>query len=106
MKRPVSPEERKSAHDKGLSRRKIFKNAALAASALPLVDSITGRADAQQAAPAGQPAAGAAPGRGGPRVVPGGTGPIKVLLITKFHPFEREPIFLTFDSFGKDITWT
>jgi len=99
MKQPGKPDGTKN-----VSRRKIFKGAAAAAAALPLVDSLTGRASAQQA-----PAAGAAPaaGRGGGRGNPqGGTGAIKVLLITKFHPFDREPFFQMFDALGKDITWT
>jgi uncharacterized protein len=35
----------------------------------------------------------------------GGTGPIKMLLITKAHPYEREPFYQMFDSFGQDVTW-
>jgi len=88
--------------DGRVSRRNMIGTAAAAASALPLI--------AQAQAPAQPPAAAAAPGggrgRGGPRITPGGTGPIRVLLITKFHPFNREPFFQMFDSFGSDITWT
>ncbi len=46
------------------------------------------------------------PPRGGPRVTQGGSGPIKVLLITGGHPYDREPFYSMFDSFGKEITWT
>jgi uncharacterized protein len=55
------------------------------------------------AAPAAQ-----APAGGGGRGVPqGGTGPIKVLVITKGHPCDpRERFFAMFDSMGSDITWT
>ena len=58
------------------------------------------------AAPTAAPPA-AAPGRGGPPRMPqGGRGPIKVLLITKGHEFEREPFFQMFDAIGNDITYT
>src|SRR3989338_9109518 len=39
------------------------------------------------------------------RVVQGGTGPIRMLLITKAHPYEREPYYQMFDSMGAAITW-
>src|SRR5271166_1220807 len=88
------------------TRRQIIGAAAAAASALPLM----AQAPAAQAPPAGQAPGGAAGrGRGGGRgrgMSPGGSGPIRVLLITKFHPFTREPFFQMFDSFGADITWT
>ena len=86
---------------KSLSRRGVFGAMAGAAAAVPIL------AQAQQ-----PPAAGAAPagrggrGAGGPRLSPGGSGPIKVLFITKYHPFDRENLFLTLDSMGQDITWT
>src|SRR5579872_3800521 len=86
-------------NEKRLSRRALLGGAALggAASMLPLLN-------AQAPQP---PAAGAQPaGRGGRGPTPGGTGPIKVLFISKFHPFDRENLFLTLDSMGKDITWT
>jgi type 1 glutamine amidotransferase len=91
---------------KSLSRRGMFGAMAGAAAAVPIL------AQAQQQAPAGAPPAGAAAGgrggRGGgaPRLTPGGSGPIKVLFITKYHPFDRENLFLTLDSMGQDITWT
>jgi uncharacterized protein len=53
------------------------------------------------APPAGQPPAGAAPAR----VTQGGTGPVRMLLITKAHPYDREPFYQMFDSMGSDITW-
>ncbi len=102
----------------GLSRRQLMGGAAAAAMALPLIGSLSGKADAGQAAQGGQaPAAGQAPnaagrggaggGRGGGGAMPqGGRGPIRVLLVTKFHPFERGPFFDMFDSFGDIITWT
>lgn len=94
-----------------VSRRKLVERAAVAASALPLMGSLL-QAQAPAQPPAGAPAAaggpaGAGRGRGGGRGPgPGGTGPIRVLFISRFHPFNREPLFLTLDSFGKDITWT
>jgi type 1 glutamine amidotransferase len=51
---------------------------------------------------AAAPAAGQA---AAPRVTQGGTGPIRMLLITKAHPYEREPFYQMFDSFGQDVTW-
>ena len=39
------------------------------------------------------------------RVTQGGTGPVRMLLITKAHPYEREPYYQMFDSMGSDITW-
>src|SRR5438093_837212 len=89
---------------------KLYAKAALVAAvmcvgALPLVGQ-------QGPAPAAQsPAAGRAGGRGGGNPAPpqGGTGPIKMLLITKTHPFDREPFYQMYDSFGADVTsrsWT
>lgn len=92
--------------DGRVSRRRIMSAAAAAASALPLIAQAP---QAAQAPPAGDTAAaGAGRGRGGRGrgMMPGGSGPIRVLLITKFHPFTREPFFQMFDSFGSDITWT
>jgi uncharacterized protein len=110
MNRILRPEKSAAGNDQpGVSRRRLFERAAMAASVAPLVGALKAQA------PQGAPGAGAAPqggaqagrGRGGGRgPTPGGTGPINVLLITKFHPFNREPFFQTFDSFGKDITWT
>src|SRR6187399_2740673 len=57
------------------------------------------------AAPAAGQAAGQAPANAAPRVTQGGTGPIKMLLITKTHGFEREPFYQMYDSFGADVTW-
>jgi len=54
---------------------------------------------------AGPAAAGQAPANAAPRVTQGGTGPIKMLLITKTHPFDREPFYQMYDSFGADVTW-
>jgi hypothetical protein len=87
-----------------LSRRGILGVIAAATAAVPLI------AQGQPApAPAGAPPAGGRGGRGAggpPRLTPGGTGPIKVLFITKYHPFDRENLFLTLDSMGDQITWT
>lgn len=66
------------------------------------------RLDAQAPAPpAAPPAAAAGQGRGGPPRMPqGGRGPIKVLVITKGHEFEREQFFTMLDALGNDITYT
>jgi hypothetical protein len=49
------------------------------------------------------PARGAAQGQR--RLTQGGTGPVRMLLITKAHAYEREPYYQMFDSMGADITW-
>ncbi len=96
---------RKDSHD-DVSRRALVKGVA-AASMAPLLS-----AQAPQGGPqsptAGQPAsaAGRAGGRGGRGPAQGGNGPIRVLFVSKFHPFDREGLFATLDSMGKDITWT
>jgi uncharacterized protein len=89
MKRAIVPEG--EVH---LSRRRMLSRTVTAASMLPVVSSLTGRLDAQNAPPRA------------PRTVQGGAGPIQVMLITKGHAFDRENFFLMFDSFGKEITWT
>ena len=46
-------------------------------------------------------------GGGGGRGMPqGGRGPVKVLIITRGHEFERQAFFELFDALGEDITWT
>src|SRR4051794_15601309 len=56
-------------------------------------------------APAGRGAPPAAPARGGgrgPQAPPqGGRGPIKVLVITRGHEFERQAFFELFDALGE-----
>ncbi len=42
----------------------------------------------------------------GRRMTQGGSGPIRVLLITKGHPFDRQNFFNLFDDLGDTITWT
>ena len=66
---------------------------------------------AGQGGAAGQAGAPAAPaargGRGGGGGMPqGGRGPIKVMVVTKGHAFEREPFFQMWDSWGSDVTWS
>jgi type 1 glutamine amidotransferase len=95
----------KKAGKSKLSRRTMFRAMAGAAAAVPLV------AQAQQPpAPGAQaPGRGAgAPGRGGGgRGNPqGGVGPVKVLFISSYHPFDRENLFVALDSMGQDISWT
>jgi uncharacterized protein len=89
-----------------LSRRGMMLRTAATVPLLPLVGSLAGQMSAQtpqgsgrggQSAPAGPPRA---------YVVQGGTGPLRVLLITGGHPFARDQFFSMFDSFGKEITWT
>src|SRR6476661_1407005 len=79
----------------------------------------TGRAVEGRQAPAGQTPAGQTPaggrgagqapagGRGAGRgPAQGGAGPLKVLFVSKGHPFDREGLFSTLDALGTDITWT
>lgn len=40
------------------------------------------------------------------RMTAGGRGPIKVLLITKGHGYDRQSFFAFFDALGEAITWT
>src|SRR5687767_3679810 len=63
---------------------------------------LAGQAPARQG---GAPAAQGAPARGG-GIPQGGRGPIKVMVVTKGHGYEREPFFQMWDSFGSDITWS
>jgi uncharacterized protein len=88
-----------AAFTQWLSRRRMLS---AAASILPVIGSVGGLIKAQQGPPAG--AQGGPPRM--PRITPGGTGPIKVLLITGGHPYDRESFYLMLDSFGKEITWT
>jgi type 1 glutamine amidotransferase len=75
-----------------LSRRSFLGQAAVAAAAAPMAI----RAQATNNTPAAAPA----------RLTPGGSGPIKVLFLTGYHPFDRENLFLALDSMGQEITWT
>src|SRR4051794_41158088 len=87
----------------------ILKKLSLAAAGVSVVALVASTALSGQAgAPAGQGAPAAPAGRGGgpPRLAQGGAGPIKVLLITKGHAFERQAFFELFDSLGDTITWT
>ncbi|HKY23198.1 MAG TPA: ThuA domain-containing protein [Vicinamibacterales bacterium] len=52
------------------------------------------------------PAAPAGKGSGGSGMPQGGRGPIKLLLITKGHGFERNPYFQMWDALGETVTWT
>ncbi len=91
-----------------LTRRALFGAAAAAATMLPAI------------APAQTPLADAdsAPlkptGAGGPinstsldgQMPQGGTGPIRVLFLSAYHPYDRENLFRMLDGFGRDISWT
>lgn len=95
---------KETAAPRRMSRRQVLSATAATASVLPLVAALAGPVVAQT--PQG-PTAGAEssqPRR--PRYPQGGTGPIRVLLITGGHGYDREPFFSMFDSFGKEITWT
>jgi hypothetical protein len=94
----IREEQMSKDESNNLSRRGMFGAMAGAAASMPIM------AQAQPAPPAG--AAAGRGGRGGGRGTPGGSGPLKVLFISKFHPFDRENLFQTLDSFGQDITWT
>jgi len=100
----MSKDEKKTS----LSRRGLMGLGAAIAAAAPFA----AQAQAPAAPPAGAPPAGAAGGRGGrgaggpPRLTPGGSGPIRVLFVSKYHPFDRENLFLAFDAMGSAITWT
>ncbi len=104
----VSPQK-----TQGMSRRRLIGGAAAAAIALPLAGTLAGKVAAQagQAPAAGQggnPAGrgAAAGGRGAAAMPQGGIGPIRVLLVSKFHGFDRAPFYDMFDSLGDIITWT
>ena len=60
-----------------------------------------GGAPARQGGAPGAPAA-----RGGGNAPQGGRGPIKVMVVTKGHTYDREPFFQMWDSWGSDITWS
>src|SRR5258706_8793739 len=62
---------------------------------------------AAQAPARGQGPEQARGGRGGGRgPAQGGAGPLKVLFVSKGHPFDREGLFTTLDALGTEITWT
>ena len=94
---------------KSLSRRGAFGAMAGAAVAVPLVSGVA------QGQGRGGPAANNGPlsptGAGVPidsiSIVgnQGGSGPIRVLFISSYHPFDRENLFRMLDRFGTDITW-
>ncbi len=101
MKKQTTSAER-AAH---ISRRKAFSLTAASAGLL-----LAGQAKSQNppgGGPQGGPQRGGAQGGPprGPRFTPGGTGPIKVMLVTRGHAFDRENFFAMFDTFGKEITW-
>ena len=61
----------------------------------------------QPAAPAAgaqAPAARGGGGRGGPPQ--GGSGPIRVMFVTKGHSYDREGLAVLLDSLGKEISWS
>jgi len=103
-----APRVREAAGRTGqsLSRRRMMLGTAAKASLLPLVGSLAGQLRAQTAQGTGGGAESAPPRSPRAYVVQGGTGPMRVLLITGGHAFARDPFFSVFDSFGKEITWT
>lgn len=95
-----------------LSRRSVVSGMAAvgaAAMTMPLV------APAQRGGP--QPITGTTPLRATGTGVPlasqsldglppqGGQGPIRVLFVSSYHPFDRANLFIMLDKFGSDITW-
>jgi uncharacterized protein len=83
---------------RSVSRRKVL----LAGAAASMSSFLSGQMPSSGTPPAGAPVAGHVT-----RPTQGGSGPIKVLFITKYHPFDREGLFSTLDeAMGKDITWT
>ena len=89
----------------------LLKKCAFIAAGVCLIAATAHVAGQAPAAPAGAqaPAGGRAGGRGGGNPAPpqGGTGPVKVMVITKGHDFSpRERFFAMFDAMGSDITWT
>lgn len=91
----------------------LFKKLSFAAVGVGIM-ALAASAGLSGQAPAGQSQAGApvAPaqgaGRGGGNQTPpqGGRGPVKVLIITRGHQFERQAFFELFDALGEVITWT
>ncbi len=68
---------------------------------------LVGQAGQQGGAPGAPAAPAARGGRGGGGGIPqGGRGPIKVMVVTKGHTYDREPFFQMWDSWGSDITWS
>lgn len=104
--------EDKKGQKLNMSRRGVFGAVAGAAAAVPLVG---GAAQAQGRGGRGGGVDSTAPlaptGAGAPldsnSIVgnQGGRGPIRVLFISSYHPFDRENLFRMLDRFGEDITW-
>src|SRR5258706_4248227 len=95
-----------------LFRKLSFAAVGVGIMALAACTGLSGQAGGRQGgaaqAPAGPggpeaPARGGGGGRGMPQ---GGRGPVKVLIITRGHEFERAPFFELLDALGDDITWT
>jgi hypothetical protein len=60
-------------------------------------------------AAAGQAPAAEAPARGGRGAggnPQGGSGPIRVMFVTKGHPYDREGLAVMLDKLGKEISWS
>ena len=89
-----------------VSRRAIFGGMAAAATALPMLAKAQPPAPAANAplrpygagSPINSTSLDGLPGQGG-------NGPIRVLFISSYHPFDRENLFRMLDGFGSDITW-
>jgi type 1 glutamine amidotransferase len=67
---------------------------------------LSGQAPQGAGAGQAQPARGGRGGGGGGGLPQGGRGPIKVMVVTKGHAYEREQFFQMWDSWGNDITWS
>jgi type 1 glutamine amidotransferase len=113
LKEPERGEDLKAQSAEGteqpeVSRRGVIGSAVAAASSLPLLNAIAGESEAAQASQgAPNPQAGGQPAVNPQRRMPqNGVGPIRVLLITKYHPFmPRSQFFEVFDSLGQEISW-
>src|ERR1700761_652765 len=97
VKDPPRVQSRLLHSDKRTSRLSCFLTSIF------LVAALAGSMTAAQApgAPAGQTTAAPAP-----HMPQGGKGPLKVLVITRGHEYDREPFNQMFDALGNDITWT
>ena len=86
--------------------KKLLAVAAVVAAVVAVSGTLMAQDRAGGAPPAaGQGRGGGRGGGGGRGMAQGGSGPIRMLLITKAHPYEREPFYQMFDALGADITW-
>ena len=91
-----------------LSRRSMFGAMAGAAAAVPLATSALAQPAPAANAPLRPTGTGAPINSTSLDGLPsqGGDGPIRVLFISSYHPFDRENLFRMLDAFGESISWT